>query len=67
MISVDDGNPFRDKTDTELFSEAEGFAAAQENLASRTTEDRTHWHHRAIAWLIHELAARMVKKEPVPR
>lgn len=60
MISVGDGNPFRDKTDAELFAEAEGFAAAQERLAAATTEDLTHWHHRAVAWLIHELAARMV-------
>lgn len=58
---MSDGNPFRDKTDAELIASAGEFAAAQENLAARTDEDRTHWHHRALAWLIQELAARLGK------
>ena len=56
MAEAGDGNPFGDKTDAELLKAAGEFADAQEQMATRTTEDMTHWHHRAVAWLLAELA-----------
>lgn len=61
MSEAGDSNPWQDKTDAELIASAGEFAAAQEKLAASCGEDFTHWHHRSVAWLLHELAARLAR------
>jgi hypothetical protein len=61
-MQVGDSNPWRAKTDDELLHSADEFAAAQEQMAARAAEDSEHWHHRAVAWLLHELAARLRRR-----
>ena len=50
----------------DLIAQARGFANAQRHVAARSTEDRTHWHHVALADLLDELAERLAKTEPTP-
>lgn len=51
------------RTSEQLISDAEKFAAAQEDLAGRASEDSQHWHHVAVAGLLRELAARIRRLE----
>jgi len=41
----------------QLITDAERFAAAQENMAARSKEDSEHWHHVALANLLREMAS----------
>lgn len=44
------------RTREQLVADAEKFAAAQEDLAGRSSEDSQHWHHIAVANLLREMA-----------
>jgi hypothetical protein len=62
MAEANNSNPWHDKTDAELLQGAEKFAEAQVQMASRTNEDMTHWHHRSVAWLLTEMALRLRRR-----
>ena len=54
-------NVWSEKTDAELLAALDSFGVAQEHLAANSTEDATHWHHIACAYLYAEAAARLRK------
>jgi hypothetical protein len=41
----------------QLIADAARFAAAQDDLAGRCSEDSQHWHHVALAMLLREMAS----------
>lgn len=63
-MSGREGHIFSRLSNEKLAETIGGFEAAQHNLAAKTNEDRTYWHHFALAELLNECAERLSTKKP---
>ena len=56
-----DGNPYREKTDAELYRDAFSCAVSYEQRAAEATQQSVAEAYQRLAWLIVELASRVVR------
>lgn len=56
-------NPYPNMDNDTLILSAKNHIKAQKDLATRASEDSTHWHHLGIAWCMQELVKRLQANE----
>ena len=63
LMSGREGHIFSRLSNEKLAETIRGYEAAQHDLAAKTNEDRTYWHHFALAELLNECCERLCREK----